>query len=259
MSEELEPAAALYRGEVMHARLRPVPHRFAYRVFSLLVDIDRLADADRMTPLFSVGRFNLLSFHPDDHGALGRIALRDHVEALLRAKGADVAGGRIRLLCYPRVLGVGFNPLSIYFAEDAAGRLAGIVHEVRNTFGERHAYAIAIRPGELDETGLRHQAEKAFHVSPFVPAEGTYRFRIAGPDRRVRVHILERDRDGPLLVAAFRGERCALDTRGILAACLRAPFMTLKVIAAIRFEALRLWAKGVKIHRRPSRACARLP
>jgi hypothetical protein len=249
-----QPPAQLYRGEVMHARLRPVPHRFAYRVFSLLIDIDRLGEAARLTPLFSIGRFNVLSFHPADHGARGAVPLRAHIEALLGKQGVDVAGGRILLLCYPRVLGIGFNPLSIFYAFAADGRLAGIVHEVRNTFGERHSYVLPVMAGQVSEAGLRQEARKAFHVSPFVPPDATYRFRLSLPDERVRVHIIERDGSGPLLVAAFRGRRTALDTRGVIGAFLGAPLMTWKVIAAIRFEALRLWAKGVRLHRRAAPA-----
>ena len=242
--------AALYRGEVMHARLRPVPHRFTYRVFSLLLDLDRLDEAARLTPLFSIGRFNLLSFHPADHGAGAEAPLRGRIEALLGERGVDVVGGRILLLCHPRVLGIGFNPLSVYFAYGPDGRLAGIVHEVRNTFGERHSYVLPVFPGQVTETGLRQEERKAFYVSPFMPPDAIYRFRLSLPDERVRIHILERDAEGPLLVAAFRGRRAPLDTRGVVAAFVGAPLMTWKVIAAIRFEALRLWAKGVRLHRR---------
>jgi hypothetical protein len=242
--------AVLYRGDVMHARLRPVAHRFRYRVFALLLDLDRLDEADRLSPLFSVGRFNLLSFHPRDHGALGAISLRAHVEGLLAARGVDLAGGRIRLLCYPRVLGVGFNPLSVYFAEDRAGEVVGIVHEVRNTLGERHSYVLPVAPGERDGAALRQGAAKAFRVSPFMPMGATYRFRLEIPGERVRVRILESDGAGPMLAAAFVGERRPLSTREILAACAAAPLLTWKVIAAIRFEALRLWRKGLPLQGR---------
>lgn len=247
----MSAAACLYRGTVMHARLRPVGHRFSYRVFALLLDIDRLDEAGRLTPLLSMGRFNLLSFHARDHGALGVRSLRAHVEGLLGARGIEVAGGRIRLLCYPRVLGVGFNPLCVYFCEDRGGRLAAVVHEVRNTFGERHAYVLPVRPGDLDGERLSQGADKAFYVSPFVPLAGRYRFRLRLPGERVAVHILEGDDAGPILAAGFRGERRPLSTREVLAACLAAPLLTWKVVAAIRYEALRLWAKGLRLHPRP--------
>jgi hypothetical protein len=242
----------LYRGRVAHARLRPAAHRFSYKVFTLLLDIDRLDEVDRLTPLLSVGRFNLLGFHPDDHGARGALPLRAHVEALLAAEGVDLAGGRIRLLCYPRVLGIGFNPLSVYYAEDRTGRLVGIVHEVRNTFGERHDYVLPVRPGELMGDRLRQTAAKRFRVSPFLGTTGTYRFRLVLPGERIGISIVEDDGAGPILAASFLGERRPLGTAAVLAACLAAPLLTWKVIAAIRFEALRLWWKGVAWRRRPA-------
>ncbi len=243
-----EPPAALYRGTVIHARLRPVAHRFSYRVFALLLDVDRLDEAARLTPLLSIDRFNLLGFHPADHGDLGRTPLRAWVERHLSAVGVGDGIGRVRLLCQPRVLGFAFNPLSVYFAEDRAGRLVGLVYEVRNTFGERHAYAVA-------GGAAAHEVAKAFHVSPFMPAAAVYRFRVAPPGERVGVHILERDSGGPLLAAGFQGRRRALTTRAALAACLAVPLLGLKVVAAIRFEALRLWAKGLRLQGRPPAPC----
>lgn len=243
-----EPPAALYRGAVMHARLRPVAHRFVYRIFALCLDLDRLDEAARLTPLLSIDRFNLVGFHPADHGDGGRTPLRRWVEERLAEVGVTGPIGRVRLLCQPRVLGFAFNPLSVHFAEDRAGRLVGLVYEVRNTFGERHAYAVA--GGEAV-----HEIEKAFHVSPFMPAAAVYRFRTRPPAERASVHILERDAAGPLLAAGFAGERRALTTRAALAACLAVPLLGLKVVAAIRFEALRLWLKGLRLQGRPAPSC----
>lgn len=245
-----EPAAWLYRGRVAHARLRPVAHRFAYRIFALLIDVDRIEEAGRATPLLSIGRLNLLSFHPDDHGARGATTLRAHVEAALAGEGVSLEGGRILLLCQPRVLGVGFNPLSVYLAFGPDGRLAGIVHEVRNTFGERHAYVLPVRPGELAGSTLRQGARKGFRVSPFLPEEAAYRFRLSLPGPRLRLGIVTSDARGPLMAATFSGERRPLTTREAIAACLAAPFLSLKVILAIRVEALRLLALGLPFQRR---------
>src|SRR5262249_17352491 len=113
--------AALYFGEVMHARLKPKPHRFSYRVMSLLIDLDRLDDADRMSALFAVNRRGLYSFHEKDHGPRDGSRLRDYAQACADKHGIDLTGGRVLLLCYPRLFGFTFNPLSVYFCYRADG------------------------------------------------------------------------------------------------------------------------------------------
>src|ERR1700745_4412413 len=131
-------AAALYFGDVMHARLRPVGHRFTYRVMSLLIDLDRLDEADRQSALFGVNRPALYSFHEKDHGERDGSSLRAYAARCAAAHGVDLTGGCVRLLCYPRLLGYTFNPLSVYFCHRADGRLALIIYEGRHTLGEIH-------------------------------------------------------------------------------------------------------------------------
>jgi hypothetical protein len=243
-----EAAATLYAGDVMHARMKPAAHRFQYRVFTLLIDLDRLGEAARSSPLFSVGRFNLLSFHPKDHGRRDGTPLRPAIEAMLGAAGLVEAPRRILLLCYPRVLGYVFNPLSVYFCYGADERLTAVVYEVRNTFGEIHPYVAPVADGEAGPEGLRQRRAKRFHVSPFLDMAQTYHFRLLPPGEAVRVRILETDAAGPTLAATFAGRTRGFGTATILAECLRVPLMTVKVIAAIHFEALRLWLKGVPLH-----------
>ena len=135
-----EGAAWLYPGDVMHARMKPKAHRFAYKVFCLLIDIDRLAEANQMSALFSVGRFNLVSFHEKDHGAGDGSSLRSHIDRLMAPLGVEPGDGRALLLCYPRLLGFAFNPISVYFVYASGGEPVAIIYEVRNTFGEMHTY-----------------------------------------------------------------------------------------------------------------------
>lgn len=244
-------AASLYFGDVMHARLKPMGHRFSYRVMSLLIDLDRLDEADRQSPLFGVNRPALYSFHEADHGARDGSSLRAYAARCAAEHGIDLAGGRIALLCYPRLLGYGFNPLSVYFCHGADGQLALVIYEVRNTFGEIHSYVLPVRPGELDDAGLRQQHDKLFYVSPFVPMAMRYHFRIMPPSDTVRLRILETDRDGPLLAATFSGRRQALTSRALLRSALALPLLTFKIMAAIHWEALRLWLKGARLVPRP--------
>lgn len=245
--EPPQAAASLYFGDVMHARLRPVAHRFVYSVFSLLIDVERLAEAARMTRLFSIGRFNLLSFQPRDHGDGAPLAA--HVRRLLTP--AQVECDCIYLLCYPRVLGFAFNPLSVYFCYGRGG-LVALVYEVRNTFGESHSYVAPIQAGEASAAGVRQTRAKLFYVSPFMDMDLRYHFRVKPPGERLGLRILETDAEGPLFAATFSGRRAPLNTRAALRAFFGLPLMTLKVVAGIHWEALKLWMKGLALRARPA-------
>jgi DUF1365 family protein len=240
-------AAALYVGEVMHARLKPMGHRFSYRVMSLLIDLDRLAAADRQSALFGVNRAALYSFHEADHGERDGSPLRTYAQRCAAEQGIDLTGGRVLLLCYPRLLGYTFNPLSVYFCYHADGRLVLMIYEVRNTLGDIHAYVLPVKPDQRSEAGVRQQQEKLLYVSPFIEMAMRYHFRVSPPDQRVRLRILETDSDGPLLAATFNGRRRVLNTRQLLRAFIAFPLVTLKIMAAIHWEALRLWLKGARL------------
>jgi len=240
-------AAALYVGEVMHARLKPISHRFSYRVMSLLIDLDRLIEADRQSALFGVNRAALYSFHEADHGARDGSPLRAYVQRCATEHGIDLAGGRVLLLCYPRLLGYTFNPLSVYFCYLADGELALMIYEVRNTFGELHTYVLPVNSNQRSEAGVRQQHEKLFYVSPFIEMAMRYHFRVSPPDQSVKLRILETDGEGPLLAATFHGSRRALNTAQLLRTFVAFPLVTFKIMAAIHWEALRLWLKGAKL------------
>jgi len=256
-ASQTEAPASLYLGDVMHARLKPVPHRFSYRVMSLLIDLDRLDEADRQSSLFGVNRAALYSFHEADHGERDGSCLRAYVQHRASEYGISLTGGRVLLLCYPRLLGYAFNPLSVYFCTRADGGLALIIYEVRNTFGEIHSYVLPVKPGEISAAGVRQEQDKLFYVSPFVEMATRYRFRISPPGEGVRLRILEVDAEGPLLAATFSGRRRALTTRVLLCAFVGLPLVTLKIIGAIHSQALRLWLKGVKLVPRPDSAGAK--
>jgi DUF1365 family protein len=242
--------------------LKPVAHALRYEVFTLHADLDALPELDQRLRLFSLKRFNLVSFHPADHGGVRRdpahrrddpraelLALKQRILAAAdEALGAGIAE-RVEILCYPRILGYAFNPLTTYYVYDASGALRLMVYEVNNTFGERHTYVL---PVEHDAPGILAQAtRKVFFVSPFNRVEGRYGFRVTQPLDEVTIGVSLKTADGPVLKAHFRGKRQTFDDKNLLAACLRMPLMTLKVMAGIHVEALRLWLKGLKIVRRP--------
>jgi len=240
-------AASLYVGEVMHARMRPAAHRFHYRVMSLLIDLGRLDAADRQSAFFGVNRRALYSFHEHDHGPRDGSSLLAYANARAQEHGIDLVGGRILLLCYPRLLGYVFNPLSVYFCYRSDGTLALMIYEVRNTLGEIKPYVLPVKPGELTDAGLRQAQDKTFYVSPFIDMAMRYHFRVTPPGDNVKLRILETGGDGPLLAATFFGRRHPLTSRSLFAAFVALPLVTFKIFAAIHWEALRLWAKGIRL------------
>lgn len=234
---------AIYTGLVVHQRLRPKAHRLSYGVFCLLLDIDTLPVLDRKLKLLAFNRWGVFSFHERDHGDGG--ALRPWLERQLQLADIQV-DGPIKVLCYPRMFGYVFNPLTVYFCHSADGTLAAILYEVHNTHGERHAYVLPVQAG--DDKKVRHACPKTFFVSPFVPMECTYNFNILPPGERVQIGITETDVEGTLLTASFSGQYSALDDAGLLRALLRHPLMTLKVTIGIHWEALKLLAKGLRVY-----------
>jgi len=239
-------ASGLYPGIVTHARLRPRAHRLRYRIFMLLLDLDELPALDRALKLFGQDRLRLTSFSEADHLDGDGVSLKAQVEGQLRAAGL-ATGGPVRLLCMPRILGGVFNPLSVYFCHGPDGALSAMLYEVRNTFGERHSYLIPAQGAGLIAQG----ADKAFYVSPFMDMELVYAFRIQPPGERVAVTVDVHDAQGLLLAATFAGARVELTDAAIWRAWLGHPLMTLGVMSAIHWEALKIWLKGGKLRPRP--------
>lgn len=238
-------AGCLYQGHVMHMRLTPFAHKFRYRVFTMLLDVDLLEQTIARLRLLRLDRFGLMSFYRRDHGPRDGSELRPWVEEQLAAHDLPVPS-RIRILAFPRLFGFVFNPLSVYYCEDANGRLTSVIYEVKNTFGDQHPYVVPIEPE--GDGAARHLIDKAFFVSPFIAMDQTYRFTIRPPDERLALKIRQHDENGPWLIATQSGARRPLSDRALLGQWLRHPLMTLKVFAAIHWQALRLALKGARFH-----------
>ncbi len=237
--------SCIYSGTVVHKRLSPKQHGFAYRVFALCLDVDEIDRMDQGLRLFSRNRRNVVSFRDADVGEAGAESVALKARRLLASAGFAHFGARIELVCYPRILGYVFNPLSVYFCMDADGQIGAVIYEVTNTFGERKSYVV--EAGARTRAGLMQSCAKELYVSPFTGALGRYSFHVVPPSDRIVVGIALREGERPILKTHFRGDRMPLSDRAIARMLARHSLMTLKVIGAIHYEAARLWAKGIPL------------
>jgi DUF1365 family protein len=238
-------ASGLYEGQVVHERTRPRHHRLSYRIFQVLIDLDEVSALGRAHKLLAYNRAGLISFHDRDHGPGDGRPLRPWVEAQLAAAGIDLDGGAIRLLCMPRVLGQVFNPLSVYFCHRRTGELAAIIHEVTNTFGQRHSYVL---PAQVQCGGaVRQSCDKRFFVSPFMEMDLRYDFVIRLPAQGLFLGITTCDAGGPVMRAFFTARRAEMSDRTLARAVLGHPLLAAKVLGGIHLEALKLLAKGLRL------------
>lgn len=239
MSRALAPS--LLTARTVHARLSPFRHRFAYRLWMVLDDID----APCRLRLF---RWRVLALSPRDHGGRDGAPLRPWVEARLAAAGIALAPRRILLLAIPRVLGWAFNPISLFLCLDGEGSPFAVLYETKNTFGDQHTYVARLDARAGTHT---HAARKVLHVSPFFDMQGGYRFALAVDAERLSLLIRLEAAEGPRLVATLSGRFAPLTDRALLGALLAMPLVTLKVFGMIHWQAFRLWRRGAAFHRAP--------
>jgi uncharacterized protein len=235
--------SALYIGSVIHRRTKPISHRLRTRIFWLLLDLDEIDALAASSRIFRANRIGALSFFASDYGDEGRGCLRVQVADWLAAENIQ-ADGPVRLLTMPRIFNFVFNPLSVYFCFGSCEDLRAIIYEVHNTFGERKRYILPARTGARN---VQHECAKDFYVSPFLPPDLLYRFRVEAPTERVQIAIRCLGTDGFVMAAALAGERREFNDANLAAALVRFPFMTFKVWAEIHWNAFRLYLKGLHV------------
>ncbi|MBI1210698.1 MAG: DUF1365 family protein [Alphaproteobacteria bacterium] len=240
---------------IAHARQGAHANRFAYR--ALYVALPLKALARQQVLLFSVGRFNLFAFHARDHGDGGDPEA--WARGILRERGLSEADGDIVLVTLPRVLGYVFNPVSFWLCHDRRARLRAVIAEVNNTFGGRHVYVCSNEDGQPIESADRFTCAKEFYVSPFLETEGEYHFRFDAHADRFGAWIDYADVNGPRLSTSMVGRMIPLTSTRLLAGFVRIPFVTLKIIALIHWQALRLMLKGAAYRAPPPAAALNSP
>ena len=234
--------SSIYNGTVIHKRIKPKIHFFKYKVFSLLIDLSDLNYLNKKISFFSYNGFNLISFFDKDHGDRDGSSLIDWVKKNLTENNINSENIRIKLLCYPRIFGYVFNPLSIFFVYDHNENLISILYEVKNTFGEQHTYVFKAENNNL----LQHNCSKNFHVSPFIEMNCNYFFKILRPSDKISVVIDQYQLNEKILYASQDGKRVDFNSKELLKSYLKHPLMTFKIISAIHFEAFKLWIKGIR-------------
>jgi DUF1365 family protein len=237
-------SSCIYSGLITHKRFKPRKHFFTYKTFSLLLDLSEIKNIEKKIYFFSYNNFNILSFHNIDHGPRDGTSLIKWVKKILSKRKINIDGGKIKLFCFPRFFGYVFNPLSIFYCYDKNLVLKAVLYEVKNTYNEQHTYVFR---SKTSSNIILHKCNKKFYVSPFIAMETFYNFRLSKPKNNINILIKQTDLKGTLLIARQAGKKIKLNSKNLLYQFLKHPFMSFKVIAAIHFEAFRLWTKGIKL------------
>ncbi|MCA0373559.1 MAG: DUF1365 domain-containing protein [Proteobacteria bacterium] len=242
---------SIYFGETYHKRFFPKIHELRYQIFQIIIDLD-----DELSGLkyFSKNRFNLFSFYDKDHGPVqgdNIQILSKRIRIFLDNNNIENHDCKIYLMAMPRVLGFVFNPISIYFVEDSLGEIRTILYEVNNTFGDRHTYII-----KTQKNMIMHEAKKQLHVSPFMDTKGMeYSFKLHLPDEKFQLSInlnkVENEKKTKYLFASFKANALKFDDNELIKLFFKLPFMTLKVVFGIHWEALKIIFKGIFLKPKP--------
>ena len=235
--------SSIYNGTVIHKRFKPKTNFFRYKVFSLLLDLSEFYLLEKKLKIFSYNKFNIISFYDLDHGPRDGTSIRNWVIKNLKKNNIKSKDIKIKLLCYPRIFGYVFNPLSVFYIYNKNVELISILYEVKNTFGEQHTYIFKVNN---NKNIIKNMCEKKFHVSPFIDMNCIYSFKILKPSDKISVIIDQQDSKGKLLYASQDGIRTKLNNKNLIISYLKHPLMTFKIILAIHFEAFKLWTKGIK-------------
>jgi uncharacterized protein len=245
--------SALYVGTLRHRRFRPVGHEFTYPLFMSFLDIDRIPELMKISPFAGYDRWNWTSFDNRDYFGNVQLPLRERLRADAAANAVDLPDGKIFLLTHLRYLGYVFNPVSLFYCYDRNGSLSTILAAVNNTFGETHNYWLTSQQQAAQRNSCSYGVTKAFHVSTFLDLNCDYRFTFADPGASLVVQMNVTGEDGLLFDSSLKLQREAWSRTNLHRMLIRYPFMTLRVIAGIHWQAARLYLKNVPVVEHPGR------
>jgi DUF1365 family protein len=247
MADRMIPGATLYAGRIAHVRHTPFRYRFDYRLWMLCIDLDCIDTVTAASKVFTHNRFGLTAINDKDHGFRDGSTLRCYAEAALAREGLGQFGAKILFMATPSVLGYAFNPISFYFCHDAAGTLGAILHQVKNTFGDQIGY---LMPVEMEGPVIRQSVRKRMHVSPFFDMQGGYRFALTKPEKKFTVSI-QYGAEVKRLTATMQLQARPFSDAALLRLLLQMPLTPVKVMAAIHWQALKLFLRGARFHAAP--------
>jgi uncharacterized protein len=239
--------SALYLGTLRHRRFQPVPHEFTYPLFMSFLDIDRIPELMKVSPFAGYDRWNWTSFDNRDYFGDIHTSLRDRLRADANGNGVELPDGKIFLLTHLRYLGYAFNPVSFFYCYDGNDSLSTVLAAVNNTFAETHNYWLTPQRQVAGENSRSYEVEKAFHVSTFLGMKCDYRFTFSDPAASLVVQMNVAGADGLVFDSSLKLQREAWSRTNLHRALLRYPFMTLRVIAGIHWQAARLYFKNVPV------------
>jgi uncharacterized protein len=240
--------SCIYNGTVKHQRFKPIKHSLNYKTFSLLVDLDEIESLAKDISIFSLNKFNIFSFYDLDHGERDGSSLKDWVLKNIKKFNISDNITKIKLLCYPRIFGYVFNPLSIFYCYQN-NDLKAIFYEVKNTFNEPHTYIFKIKDNEK----IEQKCKKKFYVSPFMDMETYYNFKLLNPKEKLSIFIKQTDGEETVLTATQTGDKKEFSFKQLLINFFKYPLMTIKIISSIHYEAFFLWKKGAVYRKRDNK------
>lgn len=246
--------SCLYTAKVMHKRTKPIERMFHYKVFMFYLDLDEIDILSNEISLISRNKFNYFNFRDKEHLQLPKENpdttnnVRQHISEYIKTQGVKEEIGKIMLLTNLATLGYNFNPVSFYFAYDTKDKPLCSVAEVGNTFLEMKPYFLG--KDKLEKNAFRDKQIKEFYVSPFIDHDVVFDFNLSIPDERLQVIINDYQDGDKFFTASLIGDRVELNNRNIFAYAFKFPFITLKVIFLIHYQALKLWLKKIHFHRK---------